>query len=545
MQLITLIFAIMLAGNFVAGCTGSTNVNPANTIKTSSSGYNVTKLVVGYQGSISSYTVNIANNNFDGLMTMYTSPSMMRYGPDQSILPNLADSWDTTNLQDWTFHLVHNATWDDGVPVTAQDVKFTIDYVKEKKVAWGDVMYLNVVSVEAPDDYTVVVHLTQPDYNFLQNFMSNLIIPEHIWKNVDDPEKFTNESAIAMGSGPYKFAGIDEAAGTITFKANDNYWGGKPAIGEIVIKYISNYDALMLALQNGDIDVPIVSNQGASYYSMPKILSNDNLTYMMVPSFGIRYVIYFNNGMAPFDNASMRQALSYAINYDELNNLFTAGYGTVPNAGLVPGSCIGYAGTRQMAYDVNKSKAMLDDLGYKDVNGDGYREAPDGSRLQPEIVCLNDDNGLRIGPMLQKYFASVGIDLKLKYVDGSTVFDLAVDISKNGNYQMLLYKAPFWAFNDYEGYGSAVMDPESGEGFSNVTDPQYKILVNQLGTTLEKNERLEVIENVQEYYANELPAIPLYSMDYIQPYNKKYKGWVTNPTWGVLSYGTFFSLHEA
>lgn len=469
---------------------------------------------------------------------MFTHEGLVRYTSDLGVQPGLAESWDTKDLKKWTFHMVDNATWDDGVPVTANDAKFTIDYTKEKKIAWGPEVYVNVVSVEAPDEDTLIINLKQPDYNFLTQLCNMpYVIPEHIFKDVSDPEKFDDEKAVVIGCGPYKFAGFDRSAGILEFKAKDDYRNGKPAVDTIVLKLFKDSATLLLAFRNGEVDAPYIYNKGVDYYDVPKLLQNDNIKLMMINSFGIRNVLYFNNGKVPFNNKGLRVALSYAIDYEELKSLFTGEYGTIPDAGFVPKGVLDYVSTRTMTYDADKSKQMLESLGYVDTDGDGFREAPDGSKFLPELVSRNDDESQRLAETIQKYFKAVGLDLQLRIVDSSTFGDT------KSERQMCIYPAPLWALTDFENYYTGPVDARY-YATANVTDPKFVSLADEIGTTMDQDKRKEIISDLQYYYADEMPQIPLYAMDYIQPYDKKYEGWVTDPLWGILSHRTFFDLHE-
>jgi peptide/nickel transport system substrate-binding protein len=503
-----------------------------------SAGERISKLTVGTINQVKD--TNIYDYYFGIFCQELSHQSLVRVDSEGDLAPELATSWETDDLKKWVFHIRGDAKWHDGVPVTAQDIKFTIDYNLGKDTAAKS--YLgSVESVEAPDNSTLTINLKSPDYNFLTNVAVVKIIPEHIFKNVEDPKKFSEKEG-AIGCGPYKFAGFDKDAGVLTYQVNDDYWGGKAVVDTIEIRAFKNPDALMMAFEKGEVDLPYYYSKGISYYYVANLIEDKNVGIEVVPDLGITNVLWFNTAKHPFDQKEFRQALSYAVNYEEMKNLFTGGYGSLPSAGWVPNGTLYYTETRALVQDVNKSKSMLDDLGMKDVTGDGFRELPDGSPFSPSLLTRSDlPDSVRTAEMLKKYFADVGIDVKLDMADKSTHGDI-LDAQKT--HEMALAGTTFWGMIMGEGYGSGYVDTRY-YGWSMVDDSRYQSLVDELGSSQDKEKRKELASEIQNYYAEDMPQFTIYSMNIIQPYNARYAGWEINPLHGIMSYGTLFNLHKA
>jgi peptide/nickel transport system substrate-binding protein len=143
--------------------------------------------------------------------------------------------------------------------------------------------------------------------------------------------------------------------------------------------------------------------------------------------------------------------------------------------------------------------------------------------------------------MLKKYFTDVGIDIEIDLADKSTHGEI-MDIKKT--HEISLAGTTFWGMTMGEGYGSGYTDARN-YGWSMVSDPKYQSLVDDLGTTKDKEKRKDLAAEIQNYYAEEMPQFTVYSMNIIQPYNARYAGWEYNPLHGILSYGTLFKLHKA
>lgn len=521
---------IILIASLFAGCTSvKSETKHEETIS---------RLTVGTTMAVND--LNIEDYDLGILRGQMTHQGLVKLGPDGGFVPALAESWETADSKRWTFNLVKNATFHDGTPVTSKDVKFNLEYLPAK-IAQYKTHWSLIESVETPDDYTVVINLKSPCSNFLVNLLVLRTIPEHIFKDVEDPVKY-NDVKATIGCGPYKFDGFDKNAGVLTFKAYDGYHGKKPAIGEIEIRMFKNPDTMVMALQKGEVDTTYIYSKGISYYYVPRLLASDDITIMTVKNTGVPNALWFNGNKSPFNDTRFRVAISYAIDYEELNNLFTAGYGSAPNAGFIPEGSFNYIETRKLSRDLNKSKEMLDAIGMKDIDGDGFRETPDGRKFQPELITRTDNpDNVRVADMMKKYLASAGIDVRVKAADKNTVREI-LDVKKS--HDMAVTGTTPWGMMMWANYGTGYIDSRN-IGYSMTGDPEFHAMIDELLKTSDSQRSGELARDIQNYYADNLPAIPLYWNDNIQPHKSEYEGWVNDPMYGIMSYGTFYELHRA
>lgn len=523
--------AIMLSV-LVSGCTGQATDNTKKQVEE-------TKLVVGTTAQVDSISLG------DGTMQLYRlmmlSPGLVRIDEKGDTVGVLAESWETPDNQKWTFHLVKNATFHDGTPVTSGDLKFTLEYMPRMNFSSYKSEWQLIDTIETPDDYTLVINLKKPSAAFMTSMLIMRTLPQHIYKDVDAPKNFTNPKG-AIGCGPYKFESFDKDAGVITFRAYDEFFMGKPAVDVIEIRSFKNPDTMVMALQKGEIDVTYIYAGSISYYYVPKLLQNDDIKFLMVKNLGIPKVLWINNDIAPYNDAKFREALSHAINYEELKNLFAAGYGRTPNGGFVPEGTFNYVETSPLTYDINKTKELMAGAGYKDTDGDGYFNYANGTELKPIILAnagVPDD--VRLAEMLQKYFNAAGIEAQAKIVDKSTFDALTYD----GKYsEMFIIGTTYFGMQAWGQYGSSYMDSRM-YAWSNVVDPEFYSIVDGLLATSNKDEKKRLAEDIQNYYATQYPSLALYWNDLVQPYNKKYEGYVAGPMFGIMSFETFYGLHKA
>ncbi|WP_048189272.1 ABC transporter substrate-binding protein [Methanocella conradii] len=525
----TMLLVILLISVAIAGCsTGSQVTTPTE---------KAIKLTIGTTNAVND--INIVDDSFSKFKARTVCEGLIIQNPDGSFAPCLAESWENPDASTWIFHLRKNATWHDGVPVTAKDIKFNLEYypakIAEYKQHWGQ-----IDSVETPDNHTVVIKLKTPNSNFLTNLMVMRAVPEHIFKDVSDPKTFNDMNA-TIGSGPYKFVGFDKDAGILRFKAYDNYWGGKPSVDTIEIRIFKNQDTMIMALQKGEIDTTYMYSKGIDYYYVPKLLQDNDIGISIMNSTGVT-ALFFNTERPVLNNATFRRAISYAIDYNELNNLFTAGYGEPGTRGFLPTSSYNYEDKGLLAQDVSQSKKLLDSIGMIDRDGDGFREAPDGKKFQPELLTRTDVADYpRISDVVKKYLNAVGIDVRIKLVDKATFQKIA---NTEKTHDMLISSTTPWGMMTWCGYGSCYFDSRN-IGYTMTKDPVYTSIVDRIFNTTDVAAQKQLAYEMQDYYASEMPAIAFYTSNVIQPYNKKYEGWTYDPMYGIMSYGTFFNLHEA
>lgn len=520
---------IILLWIMLSGCTAN-----ADKISEASGAQTISELVLGAATEVKD--TNINDVQYSRLADVLCFEGLVRLNPFGAHEPELAKSWQVSpDLKKWTFLLQDNATWSDGKPVTSADIKFTLENLAITpvlKIHTSDI----IESVDASDANTVVINLNKPSSDLLSTIDVIKILPEHVYKDVKDINSFNGKDA-SIGSGPYMFDHFDKDAGLLVFKANENYWKGTPPIDTIEYKMYKSMDTVIQALLKGEIDVPAST---ISYFYVPEIIKNDDIGIITAKNGGVSLAIYFNTQKAPYDNKLFREALSYAIDYEEMMNLFTAGYGSIPPAGWIPEGNYGYVETRPLAYDLNKSKSLLDSIGMVDVDGDGFRETPDGKKFSAGIIVRSDlPDNVRAVEMLKNYFQDVGIDLKVNLADLAT-FDSLTGASQ----EMILSRISFLGFSMGAGYGTGLVGM-TGYSWCMVDDPAYTSLEDQLSKAADDDERLKLGADLQKYYADNLPMITVYSMDQIQPYSKKYAGWIIGPASGVLNKDTVMQLRPA
>lgn len=456
------------------------------------------------------------------------------------IKPWLATEWEVKdNGMVWIFKIADNATWHDGKKLTAHDVAFSINYFMSKVPIYKRHLAL-IEEAKVINDYTISIKLKKPWARFLYNLAVVRIIPKHIWENVEDPFKYEGEDR-NIGAGPFVYVGFDRATGVLRFKAYSNYWKGRPKIDEVVVKIYKTMDAAILALKRGDVDTIWHYARGIDPIYVPVLLENPNIHFIINPNFGVGNILWFNNKIYPYNIAEFRVAISYALSYSDYVRMIMAGYADTPNAGLVPPGWKYFKETRKLETNTSKAIEILEKLGFEDIDGDGWRELPNGTKFTMKIIVRSDIPGnVRLAELVKRDLENIGLQVKLIPVDLQTFIEI---VDRKRSHECFISRTTTWGMLMWAGYGTGYIDARN-IGWANVDDPELQKIVDELLVTTNEEKISELAYKLQDLYAEKLYVIPLYWDKIIQPYNAaKISGLKYSPMMGIFYKKTWVSIN--
>jgi peptide/nickel transport system substrate-binding protein len=407
----------------------------------------------------------------------------------------LAESWESSaDGLTWTFDLRDNVTWHDGEQFTADDVVFTFGYIEDKAAVSpiGSSWYNTGVieSVEAPDEDTVVITLNQPYAPFMQQVAAViLIMPEHIWEDVEDPGKYMEEEA-AIGTGPFILEDYDTDQQSYKYAANENYFLGKPVVDTLI--YVNANDPV-IALKNGDID-----ESGLTLDQVDALDESDNMKVISGPGYWV-YRLRFNLPTNPIlNNTDVRKAIYYSLDCEDIESRVMHGGGIEGNPGYVPPYSSWY-NPDVTRYDYNPGEAnrILDDAGYVDRDDEGIRHDAEGNRLEFQLLYSSDQQSQRLAELLQTYLKEVGIGIVLKPGDVKTVDGLV----GAGNFDLAIYS-----------HGTSTDPARMLNSFPTSTgwnNSEFMALAKEQEGTMDKASRKELVDQMQVLIADNVPTIPI------------------------------------
>ena len=474
-----------------------------------------------------------------GIFSHLSNPPLMKMDSEGHIMGQLAKSYNVSeNNTLWTFYLKDDLYWSDGTKVTPEDVEFSIRYYGEKTTwaSWiNDTLESSMVSGA---NNSVTLKFNKPYTRADLEFATYNILPAHVWKTIEKPMEYVNNGPY-VGCGPYYLKLVDLNAGKLVFEKN-LYWKGKPpAFEKVEVHFYSNVDVATLALKNGEVDAYYKYAGSYPYSGIEQLEKTGNFDFLKKADIGLIFLAP-NLKKAPLSDPEFREALAYAVNYSEIELLETLGYGEVPNRGFVPPSMEYFKETERLEYSLEKARASLKKAGYSDSNGNGILEGKDGKDIKLEILIRPEY--ARTGELLKEYFEHVGLAVELRNVDADTWFTL----KDSYNYDLTVTRSTPWGMLMHASWGSGYFDSRrTGQGVMHtVDDPEFLELCDNILATKDPKELQEYAYRLQDYYAANLPAIPLYWNNVLTPFNRNFEGWYADPLYGIYNLDNFVSVNK-
>ena len=312
----------------------------------------------------------------------------------------------------WEVKLREDVKWHDSEAFTADDVVFTYNWLK----AAGRAPALEVMaSIQANGEHGVTIALQEPSPFFLDEALAQYyIMPEHIWKDQEPVSGELSQFQGKIGTGPYKLLEIVPGE-SYTFEANPDYYRGEPQVQNLIAKIVKDRTQQFNQLKAGDASAVLSSVPP----SLVEELSGTEGIDLAQGSDFFNYVFYANGSRPPFDNPKARQAIALAIDAQKLVDTVMLGQGILlpvsyyhpdlPWAINVPGE-----------YDPEAAKALLDEAGLVDSDGDGIREL-NGEPASYEVLCdVNNAVEVRSTELIVDMLEDVGIQSEQRCMDIDT-----------------------------------------------------------------------------------------------------------------------------
>lgn len=462
------------------------------------------------------------------IQTSFMFDTLLWMNPDGETIPWLAEDWASNDDgTEWTFTLRDDVEFHDGEPLTVDDVVFSFEYLTAGPPGISTRNLDVVDEVVAEGENEVVFRLSEPYAGFEDNIAGlwgMFVLPEHIWSDVEDPRQYLEDDAF-VGSGPYELVEFDESAGSYLYEANDDFYLGEPYIERL--EFIPEIEDELLALERGEIHAAGVSREPLPDEQFESFESQFGLTEA---SGEWNHALHFNlDAGFPFDEVDFRHAVAYAIDRQDMVDRLLFGRGQPGSTGtMTPDHPFTPDGLPDYEHDLEQARELLDGLDITDTDDDGTRELPDGEPFEIELLSSQ-----RFGPrdpeLVSEYLGEVGLDVQVTMLDRAS----SDEAGNEGNYRMALH-----------GYGGLGSDPDrlrtrfhseaepSGQstvhGFSN---ERFDELAEQQLVTVDEDERQELVAEMMEILAEELPVLSLYVPDRMTFYDESvFDAWEYTPT---------------
>lgn len=325
----------------------------------------------------------------DAQVASLVHDSLLGYdSPDGKIVGHLATAWEITSPTTTKLTLRQGVKFQDGTPVTAKDVKATIDRVGNPNggMAWHGLIFPNT-TVNIIDDKTVEV-VTEKPFGVIEKALA--VAPIFPASDIAHPELFKQR---AMGCGPYKWVSYDQ--NKVTLKANTDYWAGAPGIDTVVFDYIEDANARISAVLSGQADIAT----RCSSELLDRVKDNKDYYIVSVSPLAQIISIYKNNGNLAKKEA--RQALACAIDRGAIVDGILGGVGKVPFDSIATNAPGYKEQAEKFAFDTNRAKQLLASAGFNDQNPLTLKMAtttlvPHQKEIDQAIVQFLGDVGVKV-----------------------------------------------------------------------------------------------------------------------------------------------------
>ena len=459
------------------------------------------------------------------IVIMAIHNALVAYDTDYNMYPDLAESVDVApdGLQ-YTFTLRQGVKFHDDSELKATDVKYTIDYYRDPaNAATIQTAYTGIDSVEAPDDYTVVVKMATVNAASLVTWATNPIVHSAHHQEVGDATYSTSP----IGTGPFKVKEW-KASEYTELEAFADYFKGRPSIDFIRMDVVPEDAVRKAALDTGDADS-----------SAWPLLVEDSLALEQDPTFKVfrtpgDSIKHFpiNNERPYFADKRCRQALMHALDRQRIIDDLWNGAAEVAHSNIPPGSQYYKADLKQYEFDPEKAKALLDEAGWTE-GADGIREK-DGTKFAFTCTVKAGDQARKaIAELAQQLFKDVGVDMQLAEAPVAEI----LEAMRGGTMEMSIFN---WTYN------SGVLEPDAtdtlssvgGNNFPHFKNAEMDELCSQGLQKVEPAERKPIYDRIQEIFAEEVPVLYLQYDTWMLPFAVRIEGLpdATTNTYPLYSY---------
>ncbi len=451
---------------------------------------------------------------------IFASP--LRYDEGWNPQPYLAESWSVSDdgLR-MILNLVRGATFHDGTPITSEDVAFSIMTIKENHPFKS--MFEPVESVATPSPHTAVINLGRPHPALLLALSPALcpILPKHVYGDGQDPKSHPANSA-PVGSGPFMLEEFIPGE-AIIMKRNPNFFiDGRPRLDEIIVRIIQDESALLIAMENGELDMyPFMAgSQAIGRLQKADHLGVTNEGYAAV---GPVNWLAFNTANEKLSDVRVRRAIAYAVDRDFIVKALHRGFSRVQRGPIIESSPFFDESIPSYDVDLDRARALLAEAGHAD-----------GLELTVDYIPGPKEQQQSIAEYLKSQLGKIGIDVTVRAAPdfptwagrvGGHDFDMTMDIVFNWGDPVIGVHRTYLSSNIRQG-----VIWSNTQSYSN---PEVDGLLASAAVELDPDRRSDLYAEFQQRVASDLPIYWINSLPYHTAYDSRLRNLPVG-IWGTM-----------
>lgn len=497
-KVISAALIMVMVLSLITGCSNDSSGNSAGGQSQNPGSSSSKEIKFASPVDVSSLDPRNATGTTTAQILAHIYSSLLKTDANGAIAKDLAESYESVNDTTWKFKLKEGITFHDGSKLTSEDVKYTIDTIKDKDKKFKLASDFSFMTVNVTDELSFEIVTDQPFAALPLRLTYVKIIPKAYVERVGDEEFAKNP----VGSGPYKFVERKKDE-KVAMEAYENYFGGKPAVGKVTYLIIPEAAARIAALEAGEVD--IISNVETS--QVERLKSADNLDVIGNPTTRVIFIGMNTLIDSPLKNVKVRQALNYAVDKDAIIKGVLDGYGTQIATISTP-QYEGYdSSIAPYEYDPEKAKQLLTEAGY-----------PNGFELKLSVTS-GYLNGQDVVQAIAAQLAEVGIKCTVREADSNTQREQIAA----GTVDPLYMNGIGGPYSNIDLVTK--LSFSTGERYSTYSNPDFDALRLKAAAIVDKNEAAELLSQLQQMAKDEAPAIFLYQQYGLYGYNKRVINW--------------------
>ena len=393
---------------------GKNNDQPANAT-------NDGTIIIGITGDVDSFNPLFGESVSAQEITHMMLLGLADLNDKSEFAPEIASSWkQSEDYLKLTYYLRKDALWEDGIPITANDVKFTFDLLMDTTVASPRQSYTEFIKkVTVVDSYTVTFEFTEA-YPAQIFDTAGEILPRHILEKADRKTLNTNDfGRHPLASGPFKLnKWVSQQY--IELVPNENYFGDQPLLKKVIFKVVPDNTNLLMQLESGEIDMMA----GIPPSEVERIKNKNKNIEVYQVSGRLYYYIGYNNKNELFKSADVRRALTMAVDRQKMINAILYGYGSVCLGPLPP--IVGWAyndDVIEIPFDPKQAGQILEKEGWQDTDNDGVRDK-NGKNFEFSLIT-NTGNQVKsdVAVVVQEQLAQIGVKVNIETLEWNNYLD--------------------------------------------------------------------------------------------------------------------------
>jgi len=427
---------------------------------------------------------------------------LFKYDKDGNVVTDLASSYRFIDDVTLEIKLKKNVKWHDGKKFTSQDVLYTYNLIHNPKIYTPlTTNYKKVLSLNVIDDYTVVIKYKEAYFKALEIWMVS-IIPKHIFKNEKDvmTSKFNKKP---IGTGPYKLKEL-KMSQDIVLEVNKNYFGVIPKIEKIRYKFVPDITTSFYMLKQKQIDIGTLTPIQIDRQLNKNFHENFNIFEKQSFTYGY---LGFNLKNKKFQDKRVREAISFAINRQEIIDILYFGHAKICHGPFLPGTFAFNENVSSSFQNISKAKKILKSLGY-DINNPFEFEV---------ITNANNKARINIAQIMQYQLAKAGIKMKIRVMEWQAFLNTVLHPRK---FESIILGWSLALMPDARSIWHSTSDKKGGFNFVGYSNKTVDSLIEKGEVTVDREKLSVIYKQIFQEIASDLPYLFLYIPNSIKAVNK-------------------------